>query len=115
VRLAAPLGGRRRVGSVRQAAPYGTVPEILLNGEAREVAAGATVLDLLAELGRHPRTVAVERNGDILPRERYGATALAQGDRLEIVGFVQGGGRGLKRPSPASAGAGGRPGRKGGG
>ncbi|HUF78492.1 MAG TPA: sulfur carrier protein ThiS [Thermoanaerobaculia bacterium] len=73
------------------------MPEILLNGEAREVAAGATVRDLLDELGRHPRTVAVEHNGDILPRERYGATALAQGDRLEIVGFVQGGGPGPSR------------------
>jgi thiamine biosynthesis protein ThiS len=67
------------------------VPEILLNGEPRRVPDGATVRDLLDELGKHPRTVAVERNGDILPRERYGATALAQGDRLEIVGFVQGG------------------------
>ena len=64
---------------------------IQLNGEPRRVADGSTVGDLLAELGRHPRTVAVERNGDLLPRERYGATALAQGDRLEIVGFVQGG------------------------
>jgi thiamine biosynthesis protein ThiS len=67
------------------------VPRILLNGEAREAAAGATVLDLLAELGRHPRTVAVEHNGGILPRERYGATVLREGDRVEVVGFVQGG------------------------
>ena len=67
------------------------MPTVLLNGEAREVAAGSTVLDLLAELGRHPRTVAVECNGDILPRERYGATVLGDGDRLEVVGFVQGG------------------------
>ncbi|HLE85924.1 MAG TPA: sulfur carrier protein ThiS [Thermoanaerobaculia bacterium] len=67
------------------------MPTILLNGEAREAAAGATVLDLLAELGRHPRTVAVEHNGEILPRERYGATVLREGDRVEVVGFVQGG------------------------
>jgi len=67
------------------------MPEILLNGEAREVPAGATVLELLEELGRHPRTVAVEHNGEILPRERYGGAVLAEGDRLEVVGFVQGG------------------------
>jgi thiamine biosynthesis protein ThiS len=67
------------------------MPAIVLNGEAREVHAGATVLDLLSELSRHPRTVAVEHNGAILPRERYGATALRENDRLEVVGFVQGG------------------------
>ncbi|HMB52335.1 MAG TPA: sulfur carrier protein ThiS [Thermoanaerobaculia bacterium] len=65
--------------------------EIQLNGEPREVAAGATVAALLEELGRHPRTVAVEHNGDILPRQRYAETALAAGDRVEVVGFVQGG------------------------
>jgi sulfur carrier protein len=64
---------------------------ILLNGERREVGAGTTVADLLAELGRHPQTVAVEHNGRILSRHEYAATALADGDRLEIVGFVQGG------------------------
>jgi sulfur carrier protein len=65
--------------------------EIVLNGEARHVAAGATLLDLLAGLGRDPRTVAVERNGEIVRRPDYGATVLAAGDRLEVVHFVQGG------------------------
>ena len=65
--------------------------EIVLNGEARQLSAGATVLDLLAGLGRDPRTVAVERNGDIVRRPDYGATVLAAGDRLEVVHFVQGG------------------------
>jgi thiamine biosynthesis protein ThiS len=65
--------------------------EILLNGEPRRAAEGSTVGDLLAELGRHPRTVAVEHNGSILPRDRYATTELAAGDRVEIVGFVQGG------------------------
>jgi thiamine biosynthesis protein ThiS len=69
----------------------GTLFEIVLNGEARRLAEGATVLDLLAELGRDPRTVAVERNGDIVRRPDYGATVLAAGDRLEVVHFVQGG------------------------
>jgi thiamine biosynthesis protein ThiS len=69
---------------------------IVLNGEPRGVAAGATVLDLLAELGRHPRTVAVELNGDILPRAEYGARSLHAGDRLEVVHFVQGGSMGSR-------------------
>ncbi|HEX2163071.1 MAG TPA: sulfur carrier protein ThiS [Thermoanaerobaculia bacterium] len=65
--------------------------EVLVNGEPRRLGAGSTLADLLAELGRHPRTVAVEHNGAILPRDRYAATPLAGGDRVEIVGFVQGG------------------------
>jgi thiamine biosynthesis protein ThiS len=55
------------------------------------VPAGATVLDLLAGLGRDPRTVAVERNGRIVRRADYGGTRLEAGDRLEVVHFVQGG------------------------
>jgi thiamine biosynthesis protein ThiS len=65
--------------------------EIAVNGEPRTVAAGHTVLDLLTDLGRHPLAVAIERNGDLLPRARYAETKLEAGDRLEIVGFVQGG------------------------
>ena len=64
---------------------------LTLNGEPFEVPAGSTVLDLLASLSRDPRTVAVERNGDILPRALFGSTPLAAGDRLEVVHFVQGG------------------------
>lgn len=65
--------------------------EFSLNGEARAAAAGETLLDLLAALGRDPRTVAIEKNGAIVPRSEYGATPLLAGDRVEIVHFVQGG------------------------
>ena len=65
--------------------------EILLNGEPRRLPASATVLDLLAVLGRDPRTVAVERNGDLMPRASFAETRLDAGDRLEVVHFVQGG------------------------
>lgn len=65
--------------------------ELELNGERRSLPADSTVSSLLASLGRDPRTVAVEHNGDILPRLRYADTRLASGDRLEIVAFVQGG------------------------
>jgi thiamine biosynthesis protein ThiS len=64
---------------------------IVVNGEPREVAAGASVADFLASIGRDPRTVAVEVNGDILPRARYAERPLAAGDRVEVVHFVQGG------------------------
>jgi sulfur carrier protein len=63
---------------------------LTINGEEREVAAGA-VDDLVRELGLDPRKVAVERNLEIVPRSTYEATALADGDRIEIVQFVGGG------------------------
>lgn len=65
--------------------------EIFLNGEPHRLPDGATVLDLVAGLGRDPRTVAVERNGAIVRRPEYGGTVLADGDRIEVVHFVQGG------------------------
>lgn len=64
---------------------------IRLNGEPRSVEEGATLLDLLETLGRHPRTVAVERNGAIVRRQAYGSCHLEEGDKVEIVHFVQGG------------------------
>ena len=46
---------------------------------------------MLAELGLHPRLVVVERNREILDRERYGAVEVQAGDALELVHFVGGG------------------------
>jgi len=60
-------------------------------GYRRSEALGRSVAELLADLGYEPRTVAVERNGRILPRERFAETPLTEGDRLELVRFVQGG------------------------
>jgi len=67
------------------------VLDVVLNGEPYRMPEGATVADLVASLGRHPRTVAVERNGELVPRARFGETPLGAGDRLEVVHFVQGG------------------------
>jgi len=68
-----------------------TLLEVVLNGEPHRVPEGSTVADLVAGLGRDPRTVAVERNGDLVPRARFAETLLGAGDRLEVVHFVQGG------------------------
>jgi sulfur carrier protein len=65
--------------------------EIRLNGEAYAVAPGATLATLLESLGKHPRMVAIELNGDIVRRDAYGATELSAGDQVEVVHFVQGG------------------------
>jgi len=65
--------------------------EVVLNGEPYSVPEGSSIADLVAGLGRDPRTVAVERNGDLVPRARFTETLLGAGDRLEMVHFVQGG------------------------
>ncbi len=61
-----------------------------VNGELREVEA-ATILALVLELGLDVRKVAVERNLEIVPRSLHATTALAEGDRIELVQFVGGG------------------------
>jgi len=64
---------------------------IQLNGRPHPVAPGATLLTLLEQLGRNPRTVAIEHNGEIVRRPRYGEVELVAGDQVEVVHFVQGG------------------------
>jgi len=65
--------------------------EITVNGSTRRADSGATVASLLTELGIAPERVAVERNLDIVARERFPDTPLTDGDRIEIIQFVGGG------------------------
>ena len=65
--------------------------QIRLNGKVREVAEGITVWRLLDELGLHPMRVAVQRNLDIIKRERYEEVVLQPGDTLEVLTFMAGG------------------------
>jgi len=65
--------------------------ELTVNGEAWRGAAGSSVADLLLQLGLDARLVAVELNGEILPRTERAARELRDGDRVEVVRFVQGG------------------------
>jgi sulfur carrier protein len=64
---------------------------IVLNGAPREFPAPLTVGELLDELALAGRRLAVERNGEIVPRSRFGADAIADGDRVEVVVAVGGG------------------------
>jgi sulfur carrier protein len=64
---------------------------VVVNGTRREVAAGATLPDLLAQLGLRPGSVVVERNGTALLRSEVDTVVLADGDRLELVRAVAGG------------------------
>jgi thiamine biosynthesis protein ThiS len=50
-----------------------------------------SVAALVATLGLDQRKVAIERNLAIVPRSAYASTALADGDRIEIVHFIGGG------------------------
>ena len=63
---------------------------IQVNGDTRDVAA-RTILALVKELALDPRKVAVERTLEIVPRSLQAQTALAEGDRIELVLFVGGG------------------------
>ena len=67
--------------------------ELLLkvNGADRRFARPLTLQEFVGELGIEGKRVAIERNGEIVPRSRYGEVELADGDRLEVVVAVGGG------------------------
>lgn len=65
--------------------------QITVNGEALSLPASMTAAEFLQSNGYQVSRIAVERNGEILPKSRYGETMLAEGDILEIVSFVGGG------------------------
>jgi thiamine biosynthesis protein ThiS len=65
--------------------------KIQINGAAQDIADQLSLAALLGELGMKADRVAVELNGEIVPRDRWAQTELGEGDRLEIVHFVGGG------------------------
>lgn len=65
--------------------------DVLVNGQPRAVAAGATLLELLAGLALDPRAVVVEHNRRIVRRPSLGEVRVAPGDAIELVHFVGGG------------------------
>ncbi len=64
---------------------------VTVNGEAREVAEGLSIRELVVYLGLDAGPVAVERNMEVVPRAEHATTVLREGDVLEIVHFVGGG------------------------
>jgi thiamine biosynthesis protein ThiS len=72
---------------------------LVINGEERSFEDALTLAGLIDKLGMKQDRVAVELNRDIVRRDKWAATALCSGDRLEIVHFVGGGSRSfLSRP-----------------
>lgn len=75
----------------RRAATEEAGVQLVINGEPRAGLGALDIAALVAELGLDARKVAVERNLEIVPRSLHAATALAEGDRIELVQFVGGG------------------------
>ena len=65
--------------------------EIFVNGSTRHFEAPLALAELLRRMTLAGKKLAVERNGEIVPRSAHGSTLLADGDRLEVVVAVGGG------------------------
>ena len=63
---------------------------VKINGETFDIA-GKTVAEYLATTSYDTKRIAVERNGDIVPKVLYDKTVLVDGDSIEVVSFVGGG------------------------
>ena len=63
---------------------------VKVNGTELDIA-GKTITEYLSTTGYDMKRIAIERNGDIVPKAQYGETVLLDGDSLEIVRFVGGG------------------------
>jgi sulfur carrier protein len=67
------------------------VISIVVNGVSRQFPQPLTYAELLVELDLGGRRVALERNGEIVPRSRFAEQTITDGDQLEIVAAVGGG------------------------
>jgi sulfur carrier protein len=65
--------------------------QVTVNGEATELPEALTLAELVERVGLGDKRVALERNEAIVPRSEYATTALAEGDRIEIVRAIGGG------------------------
>lgn len=62
-----------------------------INGEPRQFPAPLNVAELIETLGYTGKRIALERNGEIVPRSTFATQQLADGDKLEVVVAVGGG------------------------
>ena len=69
----------------------GKLMNILLNGEAREIAEGTLLSQLIEQLDLHGKRLAVEINKEIIPRSQHAEYAIKDGDNIEIVHAIGGG------------------------
>jgi len=64
---------------------------ITVNGEATQVDNAASISSLIEQLGLGARRIAIERNGEIVPRSAHAQARLVEGDAIEIVHALGGG------------------------
>lgn len=69
---------------------------VKINGKEENIQKGSTVLAVLETKSVRPEMVAVELNGDLLPREEYEQKLLNHGDILEFLYYMAGGNRKLR-------------------
>jgi sulfur carrier protein len=65
--------------------------ELSINGRKQRFETGTNIVQLIDAMALTGKRIAIERNGEIVPRSRHAETWLANGDRLEIVVAVGGG------------------------
>lgn len=68
-----------------------TMIKLTINGELQQFNEPLLVVNLIEILGYTGKRIALERNGDIVPRSTYSQVQLADGDKLEVVVAVGGG------------------------
>ena len=86
-----PTSSAWRTGSSTASSIIVLVIQVTVNGKAHRFDAPLEIAALLARLELAGRKIAVERNGEIVPKSAHAATLLADGDQLEIVVAVGGG------------------------
>ena len=64
---------------------------VTINGASRQLSQSISIAALLDEMGLTGKRIALERNGEIVPRSTFAAEQLSDGDRLEVVVAVGGG------------------------
>ena len=64
---------------------------VSINGTARQLPDSTHIAALIEEMGWTGKRIALERNGEIVPRSSYATQPLADGDKLEVVVAVGGG------------------------
>ena len=66
--------------------------KLFINGNLKQLdSANMTISSLIVTLNLTGKRLAIEKNGEIVPRSQFDAVSLAEGDKLEIVGAVGGG------------------------
>jgi thiamine biosynthesis protein ThiS len=64
---------------------------VSINGASRQFPQAISIAALIEEMGLTRKRIALERNGEIVPRSQFAAQQIADGDRMEIVVAVGGG------------------------